>query len=335
MGVTRLVGQSPWMCALRDKIQLVAAHSSNVLISGPTGTGKELIARAIHQHSPRSGQPFVAIDCTMLSGELFASHLFGHTKGAFTGADFERFGCFRAAEKGTILLDEIGDLSPDLQAMLLRTIQERVVVPVGSEQPIPIDVRIVAATNRSLADEVREKRFRLDLFYRLNVVSLETLPLTRRIDDIESLAIHFLESSPCEQGVRRKRFSRAAIAALQAYHWPGNVRELQNVVERAVIFSASGVINVDALAFDHAAPQVPPTDGVDPQPAAAADDVPWPTMAEVERAHIFRTLEHAFYNQSAAAQLLNINRASLARKIDRYGISILPARRGEGRKSQP
>ncbi|HEY1599436.1 MAG TPA: sigma-54 dependent transcriptional regulator [Pirellulales bacterium] len=335
MGLTKLVGQSAWMRALRERIDRVAAYSSNVLIIGPSGTGKELIARAIHGQSPRSGAPFIPVDCTALSGELFASHLFGHIKGAFTGADYERLGCFRAAERGTILLDEIGELAPDLQSKLLRAIQERVVIPVGSERPVPIDVRIIAATNRDLADEVREGRFRLDLFYRLNVVSFETLALSRRTEEIESLASHFLDTIACEQGVPRKRFSPAAIAALKSHPWPGNVRELQNVVERAVIFASSDLINAEAIPFDRRQSQMPVPTESGPEPRANAHEAPWSTMAEVEREHIRVTLAHTFYNQSAAAALLDMDRTSLARKIIYYGISIPAPRRGRPRKIQP
>jgi len=336
MSLTRIVGQSTWTQTLRAKIQQVAAFSSSVLITGPSGTGKELIARAIHEHSSRASEGFVPVDCTALSGELFASHLFGHVKGAFTGADYERMGCFRAAEKGTILLDEIGELSPELQSKLLRALQERVVIPVGSERPVPIDVRIIAATNRNLGEEVRLGRFRLDLFYRLNVVSFETLPLAARSEEIEPLAVHFLDKVAFEQGIPPKRFTPAAIAALQTYPWPGNVRELQNVVERAVIFTSGPVIDAGAIPFDVCIADTPAKvavlPGARPAPPPAMPDVPWSTLADVERGHIATTLEHAFYNQSAAANLLNIDRASLARKIERYGIAIPSPRRGRPRR---
>ena len=332
MSPTQIVGQSSWTRSLCERIDLVAGFSSNVLITGPSGTGKELIARAIHENSPRAGQPFVPVDCTALSGELFASHLFGHVKGAFTGADYERLGCFRAAEGGTILLDEIGELSLDLQSKLLRALQERVVVPVGSERPAPIDVRIIAATNRDLAEEVREGRFRLDLFYRLNVVSLETLALSERSDEIEPLAIHFLEKMTREHGLPRKQFSPAALAALRLYPWPGNVRELQNVVERAIIFASGDLIDAESLPFDRAPAAVPRTTSADSlNSPPSTDAVPWSTLAEVERDHIRVTLARTFYNQSAAAALLGIDRSSLARKIDLYGIVIPTPRRGRPR----
>jgi DNA-binding NtrC family response regulator len=330
MGLTQIVGRSAWTRSLRENFLRVARFPSGVLISGPSGTGKELVARAIHWHSPRASHPFVPVDCTSLSGELFASHLFGHVKGAFTGADYERIGCFRAAEGGTVLMDEIGELSPDLQAKLLRTIQERVVVPVGSDRPIPVDVRIVAATNRDLAEEVRSGRFRLDLFYRLNVVALATVALRERADDIEPLAVHFLNKMAVEHGYPLKQLSSAAIAALKAYSWPGNVRQLQNALERAVVFAAGDTIDADSLPreidpFLHQAASgaVPSRD--------SADEALWPTLTDMEREHIRATLARTGHNQSAAANLLNINRATLARKISEYQLSIPAARRGRPR----
>lgn len=347
MSAVQIVGQSAWARSLRENIAQVARYSSSVLVVGPSGTGKELIARTIHEQSPRARQPFVPVDCTSLTGELFASHLFGHVKGAFTGANHERLGCFRAAEGGTILLDEVGEISLELQAKLLRTIQERVVVPVGSDDPAPVDVRIIAATNRDLAAEVRAGRFRLDLYYRLNVVLLKTLPLAERLEEIEPLAAHFLAKIAKEQGFPHKRLTPAAIAALKAYHWPGNVRELQNTLERAAIFSLGNLIDFadiprevrtgsDTAVPDVALPiETPPrfvASEVRAAPVTVAPSDRWSTLADIEREHIRATLEYTFYNQSAAADLLNIDRASLARKIERHGISIPQPRRGRPRK---
>jgi DNA-binding NtrC family response regulator len=343
MSAVQIVGQSAWARSLRENIAQVARYSSNVLVVGPSGTGKELIARTIHEQSPRARQPFVPVDCTSLTGELFASHLFGHVKGAFTGANHERLGCFRAAEGGTILLDEVGEISLELQAKLLRTIQERAVVPVGSDDPAPVDVRIIAATNRDLAAEVRAGRFRLDLYYRLNVVLLKTLPLAERLEEIEPLAAHFLAKIAKEQGFPHKRLTPPAIAALKSCPWPGNVRELQNVLERAAIFSLGDAIDAADIPREIS---TAPAEAIAQQlpPAASESELPtrpgtielidrWSTLADIEREHIRATLEHTFYNQSAAADLLNIDRASLARKIDRYGISIPPPRRGRPRKA--
>jgi DNA-binding NtrC family response regulator len=318
---------------LRKKILQVAAFSSNVLITGPSGTGKELIARAIHEQSSRAIGPFIPVDCTSLTGELFASHLFGHVKGAFTGADHPRLGCFRVADGGTLLLDEIGELSPEMQAKLLRTIQERVVVPLGSDEPVPIDVRIIAATNRNLLSEVHAGRFRLDLYYRLNVVSFETISLNERPEDIPALAAHFLNRLSIEHGFPKKWISPEALAALQAYSWPGNVRELQNVLERAAIFAPGEEIGMAAVAQDISAKflTVPPCEpGEQDGPPNGSFDgsaSDWPSLADIERQHIEATLQHVFYNQSQAAKMLKINRASLARKLKRYGV-LASGRRG-------
>jgi DNA-binding NtrC family response regulator len=333
---SHLVGQSDWIAGVRDTIARVAPFSSTVLVTGPSGTGKELIARAIHAESPRHQRPFVPVDCTAVSGELFASHLFGHVAGAFTGASHDRLGCFRAAEGGTILLDEIGELSPQLQAKLLRTIQERVVVPLGSDRPQPVDVRIIAATNRNLLDEVRAGRFRLDLFYRLNVVAIRTLALADRTDEIEPLADYFLEKFTAEQGLARKHFARPALAALLSHAWPGNVRELQNVVERAVVFSPGQAIGAEAIVFDSAPPAGSDQPAARPsaEPPAGEVDDRWSTLAEVEREHVRATLARAYYNQSRAAQLLGIDRASLARKIARYAIPLPAPRRGRPKRAR-
>ncbi|HEX5444326.1 MAG TPA: sigma-54 dependent transcriptional regulator [Pirellulales bacterium] len=330
MSLMHLVGQSAWTIALREQISQVAGFSSNVLITGPSGTGKELISRAVHDESARRLKPFVPVDCTALSGELFASHLFGHEAGAFTGAIHARLGCFRAAEGGTLFLDEIGEMSLELQAKLLRAIQERVVVSLGSDEPQAVDVRILAATNRNLLEEVRDGRFRLDLFYRLNVVAIRTLALAERVDEIEGLAVHFLEKFTAEQGLPKKRFSPGAILALLAHTWPGNVRELQNVVERAVVYSKRDVIDVGAIVFD-GDPSIVAPSTLRVATSAAPTSEPaasWSTLADVEREHIRATLAQAFYNQSEAARMLSIDRASLARKIARHQIATPTARRG-------
>jgi DNA-binding NtrC family response regulator len=354
MKLPHFVGVSAWTRLLCDNIGKAAAFSSNVLITGPSGTGKELIARAVHQHSARSKGSFVPVDCTSLTGELFASHLFGHVKGAFTGADHQRLGCFRVADNGTIFLDEIGELSFEMQSRLLRTIQERMVVPLGSDEAVPIDVRIIAATHRDLMADVQAGRFRLDLYYRLNVVSFKTVQLADRPEDIKPLAGHFLDRLVTEQGFPHKRLSREALKVLQRHDWPGNVRELQNVLERAAIFASGDEIGVEALPGEISA-IVPENSGVlvtisaEPvQPArpivggdaartgaAVAGYESWPTLADVQRDHISATLGRAFYNQSIAAKLLDIDRKSLSRKINRYSIDIPLGRRGRPRRDEP
>jgi transcriptional regulator with PAS, ATPase and Fis domain len=327
-----IVGQSEWTRSLKQDILRIAPFGSSVLVTGPSGTGKELIARAIHQCSDRATGPFVPVDCTALTGELFASHLFGHVKGAFTGANCERLGCFRAADGGTIFLDEIGELSAELQSKLLRTVQERVVAPVGSDCLVPVNVRIIAATNRSLPQEVGAGRFRSDLLYRLNVIAIETVALRDRIEDLEPLASYFLDKLSIENGLPRKGLSGAALSALKAYSWPGNVRELQNCLERAVVFSGSDVIGAEALPREGAG-TTPGTSGEVVPIAAATSRSHWPTLAEVECEHLRATLTHALFNQSAAADLLDIDRATLSRMIGRHSVSIPRPRRGRPRKT--
>ena len=370
----RIAGVSAWAEQVRRSIELVAAHQSSVLIMGPSGTGKELIARAIHGCSPRAARPFIPVDCAVTTGTLFASHMFGHVKGSFTGATSATLGCFRAADTGTIFLDEIGEMEQELQAKLLRVLQQRVVMPVGSHQEVPVDVRVLAATNRDLGREVEEGRFREDLFYRLNVVAIRTVGLRDRPEDIPILAERYLAELAARHGMPMCTLSGAAVEVLQGYAWPGNVRELENVLERAVMFSSGDEIDPDALtglmgvdvpaAGDTSAasspqpaslaamaaaanrgivaptvlpgvfrvqPRVPADAGARPVPATpvtppaekpvAADDPDgWPTLADVERVHLERTLAATMNNKSLAAKMLGIDRSVLRRKLQRYGI---------------
>ncbi|NDC63089.1 MAG: sigma-54-dependent Fis family transcriptional regulator [Planctomycetia bacterium] len=246
--IERIAGVSAWSQQVRDAIALVARHQSNVLIIGPSGTGKELIARAIHAGSGRAGAAFVPVDCAATTGTLFASHMFGHVKGAFTGASSATLGCFRAADGGTIFLDEIGEMELELQAKLLRVLQQRTVVPVGGHSEMAVNVRVLAATNRDLSAEVRDRRFREDLFYRLNVVAIQTVPLKDRPEDVPVLADRFLAELSVRHGLPACAITPTASEVLQRYDWPGNVRELENVLERAVLFSPDGVIRPESLA---------------------------------------------------------------------------------------
>jgi DNA-binding NtrC family response regulator len=343
-----IVGKSDWAEQIRTVIAAVAAYPSSIMITGPSGTGKELIARAIHALSPRSGNRFIPVDCASVTGTLFASHMFGHRKGAFTGATHASMGCFRAADGGTIFLDEVGELELDLQAKLLRVLQERVVVPVGSHDGVPVNVRVVCASNRDLRQEVAAGRFREDLYYRLNVVAMQTAPLCERPEDIEILANYFLAQFAAENGMPRKRLLPAAVEHLQRYPWPGNVRELENAMERAVLFSPGDAIGPEvlpALAADETAreldtPSVPFDAGFQPVilrpdlPAADAlvsrspDDGHWLTAAEVECEHIRRTLERADYNQSTAARMLGIDRHQLRRRMAMHRLDTSRSKQG-------
>lgn len=341
----QIIGSSGWAQRIREEVVRAAAHNSNVLISGPTGTGKELIARVLHTASPRADHPFIPADCAALPGELFASQMFGHVKGAFTGAISSSLGCFRAADRGTIFLDEIGELDPVMQASLLRVIQERTVIPLGSHESNPVDVRIVAATNRDLAREVRQGRFREDLYYRLKVISLSTDALSRRPEDIPLLAEHFLAKLAIDNGLDQKWLSTGATNLLKSYFWPGNVRQLFNVLERAVVYSHGDTIGPEAMpdlaeevmsqptsaetfATPEAASPEFDSDGRfddDIDPELSRD---FPTLAEIERRHIVDALEQANYNQTAAADLLGITYKILARKVRQLGIDTSRSKRG-------
>lgn len=344
VALQQFVGESDWTTMVRERIRQVAKHRYSVLVSGPSGTGKELIARAVHTCSNRSNHPIVPVNCAAIPSGLFSSQLFGHVKGAFTGAQYASLGCFRAADGGTIFLDEIGELDLDCQAKLLRVLQERMVTPVGGADEVPIDVRTVAATNRDLAADVRAGRFRLDLYYRLNVISMESKGLAERREDILPLATHFLAKTSLECGAELKQLSESAINLLQSYDWPGNVRELENFIERAVVFSDGEFIGPEAFEeiFPGSRPPWPehgalpgrepaqPLRSLAPPPSFEAESGDahfveiehWPTLGDVEAAHVRKTLRETFFNQSAAARMLGIDRKSLARKIKKYGIEL-------------
>jgi DNA-binding NtrC family response regulator len=307
-GMGNLVGRGPGMRAVFDTIRKVAETDLTVLIRGESGTGKELVAQALHEASARKSGPFVAVNCAAISRELVESELFGHEKGAFTGADARRIGRFEAAHGGTIFLDEIGDMSPTLQVKLLRVLQDRTFEPVGSSNTVKVDVRVIAATHQKLDVAIREKRFREDLYYRLNVIPIELPPLRDRRTDIPLLVDHFLKRFNDEFRRNVTGVSEAAMQKLQAYSWPGNVRELRNVMERAVLLAQGPLIHATDL------PLHLPVPGAADRASASAI-----SLAELERRHIESVLHETSWHQGRAASTLGISSKTLYRKIREYG----------------
>jgi DNA-binding NtrC family response regulator len=304
-GFSEIVGTSDALQKVFDLVNKVAGSSANVLIQGESGTGKELIARAIHFNCERADKPFLAVNCGALPESLLESELFGHVKGSFTGAIVDKKGLFRSAAGGTLLLDEVGDMSPSLQVKLLRALQENEVTPVGTSTPVSFDARIIAATNKDLGNEVVAGRFRGDLFYRLDVVEIDVPPLRMRRDDIPLLVKHFVSRSS-ENG-HAKKVTEEALTALTQYPWPGNVRELEHVIERAMILSGKE-IDIDSLPekLTRLADGGSPGEG---EP---------PTLAEAERDLIEQTLKRSGGDKAKAAQLLGIDLSTLYRKLKRY-----------------
>jgi two-component system response regulator HydG len=297
------------MRRLMEMLATIAPSEATVMITGESGTGKELIARAIHANSPRRKGPYIAVNCAALTETLLESELFGHEKGAFTGAERRREGRFLAADKGTIFLDEIGEMPLSMQVKLLRVIQEREIQRVGGDQTLKVDVRIVAATNRDLLAEVEAGRFRQDLYYRLNVVALVLPPLRDREEDIPLLAAHFLKRFAETNGKRIKGFTPEAMDRLLKHPWPGNVRELENAVERAVVLALGEYVGEREL---------PPTlaGGEENRPEGGFANL---TLEELERRAILDALEAAGGNKSEAARRLGITRKTLHAKLNRYG----------------
>ena len=309
---SRPVGNSrSWMDVLR-LAETVAPTDSTVLIQGESGTGKEVIARYIHELSTRSERTFASINCGALPESLLESELFGHVKGSFTGAIKDKSGLFTAAAKGTFFLDEIGETTPATQVKLLRVLQQREVIPVGGTDPQPIDVRLIAATNRELEEEIRRGSFRTDLYYRLNVIALHLPTLRQRADDIPLLAEHFLTRIAELRQEPQKSLSSDTLEALVSYTWPGNVRELENALERAVILTPGGEINPMGL------PERVTQRVSEP---LVADRTPInPTLEAVERAYIMWVLQSEGGNKSKAAEALGIDPSTLYRKLSRYGL---------------
>jgi two-component system response regulator HydG len=309
----RIIGRSDAMQAVLKIADKVAGSDCTVLISGESGTGKELFARHIHRNSRRGERRFVSINCGALPESLLESELFGHMKGAFTGAHRNNDGLFRVAHEGTLFLDEIGEMSPGIQVKLLRALQEREVMPVGGARPVAVDVRVLAATNRNLEDDVREGKFRADLYYRLNVVPLHVPPLRERPDDIPLLVEHFLRKACASEGVPCKHFDVEAAQLLKQHAWPGNVRELENIIERAVILVDAAEISPDAL------PPAVVRGSSSPSTEKLMEGTP--TLEALERRYITKILDESNWRKKRASQILGIDASTLYRKIQRYHLS--------------
>lgn len=308
-----MVGQTQVMHDLCHLIKRVAPTPSTILIEGESGTGKELAARSIHRLSGRQG-PFVPVNCGAIAPDLLESEFFGHTRGAFTGAQQSREGLFTYANGGTLFLDEISEMSLAMQAKLLRTLEERAIRPVGAERQVPVNVRIVAATNRTLSELVRAGAFREDLYYRLNVLTIRMPPLRERSEDIPTLVRFFTDSLATALGVPPVRFTDEQLAWLRSYHWPGNVRELRNVVERALLL---GGMPPDCLERASRMPTPPPSNQQDP-----GYSLGW-TLEEVKKHHIMRVLDTVDGNKSEAARRLAVSRKTLERKLAVWGRGVV------------
>jgi transcriptional regulator with PAS, ATPase and Fis domain len=299
-----LLGRSPAMRRVVDLVQTVAASDSTVLVTGESGTGKEVVARAIHAASSRRYNPMVVVNCGALPEGILESELFGHEAGSFTGARGRHKGKFESAEGGTVFLDEIGEVSPKVQVELLRVLEEKVVTRLGGTAPVPVDFRVICATNRDLQAAVKEGSFREDLYWRLNVVHVHIPPLRERPEDVPVLAEQFLAKFARSMSRKPMRFSPEVLEALAAYPWPGNVRELQNAIERAVVVGRNDVVRAEDLPLRVTQ-------------AAAAGPGPG-SLAEAERAHVVSVLEASGWNITRAARVLDVDRVTLYNKIRKY-----------------
>jgi two-component system, NtrC family, response regulator HydG len=314
-GLQGLLGTSPVMQKVYRVARQVAGAKATVLITGESGTGKGELARAIHELGPRAKEPFVSLHCAAIPETLLEAELFGHEKGAFTGADRRRVGRFEQAAGGTLFLDEVGDIPPLMQVKLLKVLQERTIERLGSGQSVPIDVRVLAATNKDLAAEVREGRFREDLYYRLNVVAVEMPPLRLRGGDVIVLAEHFLQRFARENHKNLEAFTDAARTKILGHRWPGNVRELENAIERAVVMSDGPKLDAQDLPFDAA------------QPIQGPIRIPGSTMAEIERHAILATLEAVQGSTARAADLLDISIRTIQYRLAEYGLTAKDLRK--------
>jgi len=321
-----LVGQSPALRNVLEAVTRAAPTNATVLLLGESGVGKELVARTIHRNSPRSGQRFVQVNCAAIPEELIESELFGHEKGSFTGATEKQVGKFEQADRGTIFLDEIGDMSQKTQAKVLRVLQEQEVERLGSARTIKVDVRVIAATNKNLEDAISRGEFREDLFFRLNVIPIVVPPLRERREDIPRLVQHFAKRTAEEHNLKPKRFDQAAMDALQRYRWRGNIRELRNTVERLLIMSPTEYVRVDDLPVEIRSGEPARVSVAEPEGSAKGTETNTGpgTLREfkdaAERAYLVQKLRENNWNISRTAELIDTPRSNLYKKLEQYGI---------------
>jgi two-component system, NtrC family, nitrogen regulation response regulator NtrX len=331
-----IVGQSPTLRKVLEAVQRAAPTNATVMLLGESGVGKELVARTIHRNSPRAGQRFVQVNCAAIPEELIESELFGHEKGSFTGATEKQIGKFEQADRGTIFLDEVGDMSPKTQAKVLRVLQEQEVERLGSARTIKVDVRVIAATNKDLEDAIQRGEFREDLYFRLNVIPIVVPPLRERREDVPQLVQHFAKLTSDEHNLKPKRFEPAAMEALQRYRWRGNIRELRNTVERVMIMSPAEVVRYDDLPAEiRTGERAPVAAAADAARAAAAAPLaasgttpsntpPAGTLREfkdaAERAYLVQKLRENNWNISKTAEVIDTPRSNLYKKLEQYGI---------------
>jgi two-component system response regulator HydG len=313
-GFEGVIGNSPQMHAVVAKLRQIAPTGATVLITGESGTGKELVAKALHINSPRRNKPFVPLNCAALSENILESELFGHVRGAFTGADRERKGWFEHANGGTLFLDEVGDIPPSTQIKLLRVLETGEIVRVGTNEPVKVNVRLISATNRELTEAIAAGRFRQDLYHRLKVVSIKLAPLRERREDIPLLLEHFLKQFTASHGKPVTSITPAVRRVLMAHDWPGNVRELKNTIESMVVIDTDGILDLDDLTED--------LQGITPaseSSAPGAAPLLGRTMDEIERYYITETLKLSSGNREEAARILGIGERTLYRKLKEYG----------------
>jgi two-component system NtrC family response regulator len=313
-----IIGKSKPMREIFDLIAKVSRSKASVLITGPSGTGKELIAKAIHYNSPRRDRPFVSINCGALTETLLESELFGHEKGAFTGATAMKKGRFELADGGTLFLDEVGEMPPSLQVKLLRVLQEMEFERVGGTRSIQVDVRVISASNRNIKEDVANEQFREDLFYRLNVIHIEVPPLTERTEDIKLLVNHFIDKYSEDETAERIQVSPDAWKAIYGHTWPGNIRELENIIERAVVLNTNGVITLEDLPEELSNPEEDlPVERFIPVEAPLQK-----TLEQIEEKLIRRALEHCGHVQAHAASMLGITKSLMQHKMKKYNITV-------------